>query len=240
MEATKKRRFSKMKVDVICNHAFGYCAFLIVWLLVMNFAIEKHSSNLYLAIDAILPVIWLILLIVSAKSKINNKTVRFELLSNDAMLPEKRDDDAGYDIYAVFDENWMIIKPHQTVMIPTKIASAFSSDYVAILKERGSTGTKGMGQRCGVIDASYRGEWFVPITNHNDYEIAIVKEYWMDDFNERFDAESMTIYPYEKAIAQAIFLPVPSLDIEQISQTEYNEQYMNTERGAGALGSSGK
>ena len=43
----------------------------------------------------------------------------------------------------------MKIEPHETVLVPTGIASAFSSDYVAIIKERGSTGSKGIGQRCG-------------------------------------------------------------------------------------------
>lgn len=80
----------------------------------------------------------------------NKDKLQFCLLSGDAMLPEKNDEDAGYDIYACFSEPWMIIQPHQTVMIPTGIASVFDKKYVAILKERGSTGTKGMGQRSGV------------------------------------------------------------------------------------------
>ena len=84
-----------------------------------------------------------------------------------AIVPSKKIGDAGYDIYACFDEDMIVIPPHETVIIPTGIASAFDDDYVMVLKERGSTGTKGMGQRSGVIDASYRGEWLVPITNHN-------------------------------------------------------------------------
>ncbi len=66
-----------------------------------------------------------------------------------AIIPSKREEDGAFDIYACFEEAYMMIAPHETKLVPTGLASAFSSDYVAILKERGSTGTKGMGQRAG-------------------------------------------------------------------------------------------
>jgi len=101
------------------------------------------------------------------------------------------------------------------------------------LLERGSTGTKGIGQRCGVIDSGYRNEWFIPITNHNDKPMIITKEtdveYLQDDF---------IVYPYTKAICQAVLLPVPKVEINEISYGELKE--FKSERGMGCLGSSNK
>ena len=46
------------------------------------------------------------------------------------------------------------------------------------------------------------------------------------------------IYPYEKGIAQALVVPVPRLAIEEMPYE--NLQQIPSERGKGALGSSGK
>ena len=151
-------------------------------------------------------------------------------------IPSKRKEDAGYDVYAYFDEKYLVIQPHQTVMISTGLRSSFSSNYVAILKERGSTGTKGIGQRCGVIDSGFRNSWMIPITNHNDKPLLICKD--MTDGEKESLKEDYILYPYEKAICQVIFLPVPDLEIREVSI----EDILNdkSERGDGKIGSSGK
>lgn len=81
----------------------------------------------------------------------NNRIIYFAKVKEQAIIPTKREEDGAFDIYACFEEDYMIIEPHETKMIPTGLASAFSADYVAILKERGSNGSKGIGQRAGVI-----------------------------------------------------------------------------------------
>lgn len=78
--------------------------------------------------------------------------IKFAKVREDAKIPEKRYEDAGLDIYPAFDGNYIVIQPHSVGMIPTGIASACDPDYCFILKERGSTGTKGMGQRCGGLN----------------------------------------------------------------------------------------
>lgn len=145
-------------------------------------------------------------------------------------IPSKRDEDAGFDIYAFFEGEYIEIKPHQTVMIPTGLYSAFNKNYVAILHERGSTGTKGMGQRAGVIDSGYRGEWMIPITNHNNIPILISKS--------KKEKGGYIIYPYDKAIAQAIFIPLPVVKIDEISIEEL--QKIPSVRGTGKTGSTKK
>jgi len=164
----------------------------------------------------------------------DNNKIYFAKMKEQAVIPSKRVEDGAFDIYACFQEEYMVIPSHQTVIIPTGLASAFSSMYVAILKERGSTGTKGIGQRAGVIDSGYRGEWLIPLTNHNEKAIIILKE--GTKMPEGF--EDAIIYPYEKAICQCMMVEVPQLATEEISYDDLLK--FKSERGTGRLGSSGK
>ena len=166
-------------------------------------------------------------------------TVKFARVRPTAKIPTKRDEDAGYDIYADFEEPFILINPHETVMIPTGIASACDTDYCFVLKERGSTGTKGMAQRAGLIDSGYRSEWFVPITNTTDDYIMIAKsDDTSTDVFGSIPMEKIIRYPYEKAICQALIIPVPTVDIEEYTYEELLA--IPSSRGTGALGSSGK
>ena len=63
-------------------------------------------------------------------------------VKEDAIIPTKRDEDAGYDLYPCFEEDYLEIKPLHTRLVPLGVATAFDASYVMILKERGSTGTK--------------------------------------------------------------------------------------------------
>ena len=166
-------------------------------------------------------------------------TVKFAKVRPTAKIPTKRVEDAGYDIYANFEDDYMLITPHKTVMIPTGIASACDTDYCFVLKERGSTGTKGIAQRCGIIDSGYRDEWFVPITNTTDDYIMIAKS---DDTGTNvfgsIPMKKIIRYPYEKAICQALVIPVPTVDVEEHTYEELLA--IPSSRGTGALGSSGK
>ena len=128
-----------------------------------------------------------------------NTTVKFAKVRPTAKIPTKRVEDAGYDIYADFEEDYILIPPHDTVMIPTGIASACDTDFCLILKERGSTGSKGVAQRCGVIDSGYRNEWFVPITNTTESPIVILKSDTVSKtFLEKLFPHAV-FYPYNKA-----------------------------------------
>ena len=170
---------------------------------------------------------------------IMHTTVKFAKVRPTAKIPTKRVEDAGYDIYADFEEPFILINPHETVLIPTGIASACDTDFCFVLKERGSTGTKGMAQRCGIIDSGYRSEWFVPITNTTDDYIIIAKsDDTSTDVFGSIPMKKIIRYPYEKAICQVLVVPVPTVDVEEYTYEELLA--IPSSRGTGALGSSGK
>lgn len=177
------------------------------------------------------------------KIAIHDTVIKFAKVKEDAIIPSKDDENAGYDIYACFDEEYLIIFPHETKMIPTGIASSCSPEYYFQLFERGSTGTKGMAQRCGVIDSGYRNEWFVPITNTTEKILVITRIKEEDilaivESVAEMSGEDCIIYPYTKAICQAVLLPVPSTIVEEVSYEELKS--IKSERGEGKLGSTGK
>ena len=158
-------------------------------------------------------------------------------VKEDAIIPTKRDEDAGYDLYPCFKEDYLVIKPLHTRLVPLGVATAFDASYVMILKERGSTGTKGIAQRSGVIDSGYRGEYMAPVTNVNDKPICIIKEAALESWGEQ-KKEEYIIYPYEKALCQGVLLQMPQLESEELSYEEL--QKMESKRMSGLLGSSGK
>ena len=171
--------------------------------------------------------------------------VKFAKVRPDAIIPSKRDEDMGFDIYACFDEDYIVINPHETKLIPTGIASACDPGYGFLLFERGSTGSKGIARRCGVIDSGYRNEWFVGLTNTTNQKLFISKlseeetyNKYYGDYKPLLEDGLLLVYPYSKAIVQAWVAPVLKTNKEEISYEDLKE--IPSERGLGALGSSGK
>lgn len=166
--------------------------------------------------------------------------VKFAKVRPDAKIPSKRDEDMGFDIYACFDEDYIVIHPQETKLIPTGIASSCDPEYGFVLRERGSTGSKGIALRCGVIDSGYRNEWFIGLTNTTRKVMFISKLSTQETYNKYYDdiMPKSFVYPYSKAIAQALVIPVPQVKVEEITYDEL--QTIPSERGLGALGSSNK
>lgn len=158
--------------------------------------------------------------------------IKFARLRDGAVIPSKRPGDAGYDIYPVLLDGDVVIQPHQTVKIHTGIASVFDESRVAIIKERSSTGSKGLEVRSGVFDSTYRGEWIIVITNGTEKRMVITEN------PKKFMDDMWTAFPANKAIAQAVILKLPKDRVEEITAEELEEY--KTDRGNGGFGSSGK
>jgi dUTP pyrophosphatase len=159
--------------------------------------------------------------------------IYFAKVKPNAIIPTKRDEDGCYDIYACLDEDNLIIQPHTVVLIPTGIASVFSSTYRIAFRERGSNTTSNLEVMAGQIDSGYRGEYFVALQNNNNIPVEITK---LIDKVEK--TEDFIRVPYSKAICQFAIEEVPQVHINEITYDELLQ--FKSERGIGCLGSSNK
>ena len=205
----------------------------------------------------------------------------FAKVKPNAIIPTKDEENAGRDVYACFDEDYMVIPAHTTKLIPTGIASVMTPKYEIRLRDRGSNGSKGIHVNAGSIDSGFRGMWWVAWCNTNDKDVILSKlsleelinKYGAQDEEEdvciptdptksmnkneygfydsknngtyvQFKVEndvitdSVIIYPYTKAIAQAEVCEVPKMNQYEITYEELKA--IPSKRGCGDLGSSGK
>ena len=125
---------------------------------------------------------------------------------------------AGADLYACLSDEQMPvvqINPGKTVMISVGIKTEFTPGYAALIHARSGLATKkglAPANKVGVIDADYRGEWFVALHNHSN-NIQIVED------GDR--------------IAQVLFQEIEHPTFEEV------EDLSETERGEGGFGSTG-
>lgn len=180
--------------------------------------------------------------LIAKKTKANGGiTVFMAKVRQDAIIPSKRDEDAGYDLYANVEGrevdgeviHEILCPAFHTTLVPTGIAMALpKTHYFNCKHERGSTGKISMSVLSGVVDSGYRGEVFVAITPlHKD--VLITSEVTATE-----ETENAILYPYSKAIAQGTIDLVPQVNIEEISFDDLKD--IKSERGATKLGQSGK
>lgn len=169
----------------------------------------------------------------------NNIFLKFIRLNKKAIIPSKNKGDAGLDIYPFFEEDYKVIKPHETVLIPTGLASIIPEGYYIQIQERGSTGSKGIKYSAGVIDSSYRGEWFLAVTNTNNIPV-IISKFNLDNLPalKKMINEACIVYPYDKALFQGVVHKVEDIKVEETDVIELKN--CQTNRGDGKLGSSNK
>ncbi|MGN1326899.1 MAG: hypothetical protein ACI4VQ_02280 [Clostridia bacterium] len=158
-------------------------------------------------------------------NNINEKELEiiFAKVKENAIIPSKEDENAGFDIYACWDgveKKDKIIKPHTTKLIPTGIACALPINYYFQVEERGSTGSKGIKKSAGVVDSGYRGEIFVAISNVNDkYLIFGDKDtYLQDALDELKKWQSVDINNLTEQ---------DKLDMEKFLRDQYQDSYDN-------------
>ena len=143
--------------------------------------------------------------------------MKIKRLKENAIVPSHGSDySAGYDLYAVLDEDKIEIRPHETVMIDTGWSMQIPLGvFGAIFARSGIASKQGLrpANCVGVIDSDYRGP--VKVALHNDSnEVQIVVQ------GER--------------IAQLVLMGYLATDFEEVESLE------ETERGTGGFGSTGK
>jgi dUTP pyrophosphatase len=135
--------------------------------------------------------------------------IRFKKLDSMAQIPSRATDgSAGFDITTT---NQRTLKPGESFLFQTGLASAIEEGYCVVLFDRsGMGGKKNIHRLAGVIDSDYRGEWLVSLINLSN--------------------EERTISIGDKII-QGLVLPVPELLIVEVSSLD------DTVRGSGGFGS---
>ncbi len=136
----------------------------------------------------------------------------YKPLDVEARLPtQAHDGDAGWDLYT---SRQIVISPNSFTDVHVDIAVALPKGTWAMITGRSSTIRKyHLRVETAIIDNGYRGEMYVGVWNHNDYEITI---------------------PVGTRLAQMIlFESVPVKWIKEF-------KLPNSSRGIGGFGSSGK
>ena len=152
----------------------------------------------------------------------DERNVYFAKMKENATIFSKEEENAGYDIYACFDEDYILLEKDETKLIPTGIAWASSPNFYLQIEERSSTGTKGIKKSAGVVDSGYRGEIKIAITNitrknlifSNLSEEELRKKYPEIDYNNSL------IYSTKKAIAQGVIHRVEKINTKEIPLEE--------------------
>ena len=121
---------------------------------------------------------------------------------------------AGADLYACLEVP-VTLGPGETKMIPLGYSMAIPEGWVGLIFARSGLASKrdlAPANKVGVVDADYRGEWFIPLHNHG--------------------SEPQTVQPGER-IAQLVIVPCMSAAFTQVDSLD------ETARGAGGFGSTG-
>jgi dUTP pyrophosphatase len=123
---------------------------------------------------------------------------------------------AGLDLRAAITSP-MLIKPGETHLIPSGLAIYVANPaYAALVLPRSGLGHKHgivLGNLVGLIDSDYQGQLFISLWNRS--------------------ATEFTIQPLER-IAQLVIVPVVQVSLNIV------KEFVQTDRGAGGLGSTGK
>ncbi len=175
---------------------------------------------------------------------VDEKTIYFAKMKDNAIIPSKMDEDAGYDMYACFDEDFFVIEPFSTRLTPTGIAGAFNKQYYAQVEERSSMAKLGIKKSGGVIDSGYRGEYMICLynTNSKPFIISKIEEADLPEKiiidGKKYKKRDVIIYPYKKAICQIVLQIVPQLKVKEISYDKLKT--ISSVRSTGGFGHSGK
>jgi dUTP pyrophosphatase len=126
------------------------------------------------------------------------------------------DGSAGLDLRVCINES-LTIAPQETVLLPTGLSIYIANPQLAaVILPRSGLGHKNgivLGNLVGLIDSDYQGELKISCWNRSH--------------------ESFTVHPGDR-IAQLVFVPVVQAAFEIV------DEFIQTDRGEGGFGSSGR
>ena len=173
--------------------------------------------------------------------KEEKETLKFAKIKENAIIPSKREEDAGYDLYSNIEPRFLdgvlvyeqFLEKGTVNKIHTGIASSMSNKYfLSVKSERSSVAKLGINVLAGVIDSGYQGEIMIMV-------VPLVKNILItSEVNEVEEFDDIIHYPYSRAIAQGVLLPVADVYVEEVNYDVLLSK--KTERGVSGWGDSGK
>lgn len=107
------------------------------------------------------------------ENTIKDNELYFAKVRDNAIVPTKTQENAGYDIYTCETET-IVIEPNKHRAINTGLAIGCSYDYFPKFFDKGGYGIEGITVTAGVGDSGYRDEYFIAMVNANDDKTLII------------------------------------------------------------------
>lgn len=105
--------------------------------------------------------------------EVGTNELYFAKTKPNAIIPTKREEDTGYDIYTC-ETKTIVINPCSKRMIDTGIAIACNKAYFPKFFDKGGMGSKGIIVGAGVGDSGYRDGYFIPLINTNKDKTVVI------------------------------------------------------------------
>ncbi len=136
--------------------------------------------------------------------------LKVKKINPEAKLPSyAHKGDAGLDLFSCEDA---VLKPGERKMISTGLSMEFPEGNVALIWDKSGIAASGIKTMGGVIEHTYRGEYKVVMLNTTSEAYEIKKG---------------------QKIAQLLIQPIVTAEVKEVKELS------ETERGAGAFGSTG-
>lgn len=158
--------------------------------------------------------------------------IKVVLLNAEAKLPSKKDENSGYDIYTTQQEDVVLLHGEKH-NFDTGIKTEVPNDWGLILKEKGGMGNNNIGLRAGVVDAGYRGQVVVIMTNEDPKPVVFTRN--PENYEALQATGKATIINLNKAITQMMLVFTPHGEIVQCEEKDLTD----SERKEGKFGSTG-
>lgn len=177
---------------------------------------------------------------------LESEVLKVKKLDPRAVVPSKREEDSGYDIYCIIEDLYLSIPSGNNVILNTGISLEFPKGLGFIIGNRGSVGSKCAIVGAHVVDSGYRGEIKIDMHNISDRYIFItdlsLDELWdkvrdelrlknNEDLIYDIFRKSPIIIPKSKALTQGMIIPtlhLPVIEVDDLSSSS---------RGSGSFGS---
>lgn len=188
--------------------------------------------------------------------KITGNELFFAKTMETAIIPSKREEDAGYDIYVGDRTQTIVIAPNTLGTIDSGIATAYSDNYSTVAFDKSGFGKENIKICGGVYDSGYRGPYYINLANMNSdkyfilstqnqeeiekckYFDLIKKEFTNDYTNDCITKDKCIIKDIKKSVTQILVLPIPKMEVQELSYDELKK--IESKRGTGWCGSSRK